>query len=138
MTNSGIICSLDERYIVRFGGTSNLTANIGEPRPVLDGIFVYDLKARTVTKSAIKCPISSSFRAVLLGSNMRNELTVFGFIKQCYKSKNLHNVQTLPYHVNHLMSKWYSEEWIHLIVVECYDKQRKSGHWKVNLDKLID
>ena len=125
----GIVSSLDERYIVRFGGTQCID---GEDVSV-DEIIMFDLKTETVSKSDTKCPVRSNYRAVLFGNRMQDELVVFGFMNQSFKSPEMLDVQVLPIHIVQLMSKWYHNERVYLISMMSDMKE----HWVVNMDEII-
>ena len=112
------VITLDERYIVSF------VHRDGE-------IVIYDLKRQSVSKSERRWPLDSSWcHAVLLGSNKNDEVTVFGFVREQYQSSEFDNMRALPKHVIVLMSKWFCNEWVHLIA-------EGGRHWRVNMDHII-
>ena len=96
-------------------------------------LMIFDLKTSAVRKSDIKCPINSRYRAVLVGSNQRDELTTFGFVRQTSESKELQNVKDLPVQIIQLISKWYCSyhEKLHLI------SERNRTHWSIDMDQII-
>ena len=96
-------------------------------------LMIFDLKTFAVRKSDIKCLIKSRYRAVLVGSNQRDELTTFGFVRQTSKSKQLQNIKDLPVQIIQLISKWYCSyhEKLHLIA------ERNRKHWSITMEQII-
>ena len=129
MLDYGIVSSLDERYIVCFGGRRDIDGD-GE---LTDQIKVFDLQTETVSESDIKCPISSNYRAALMGSKMQDELAVYGFVNQSFKSPEMRDVQVLPIHIIQLLSNWYRNERVYLISMSSEEKD----HWMMNMDAII-
>lgn len=133
--NSGIVHTLDKRYILRFGGNdiSDLDGLSGDG--VFNNIVVFDMKTESVTKCDLKCPVPAAFDAILLGSELRNELTVFGVVREIFAASEFKDVQKLPVHIIQMTCNWFSNEWIHLVAS---NKERSNkGHWRVNVDEFL-
>merc|ERR1712244_71136 len=81
----GMVSTLNQRYILGFGkcdGTHTSNTNDSTDRKK---VTVFDMKKKSVFMSSntFHYPVQS-YKAVLLGSERRNELTVFGFVNQAY------------------------------------------------------
>ena len=129
--NGGIVYTLDKRYILRFGGNdiSDFDGLSGDGE--LDGIVVFDMTTETTIKSDLRCPVPAAYDAVLLGSTMRNELSVFGFVRETFATSEFEEMQKLPLYIIQMMSKWFSNEWVHLVTLN-------KGHWRVNVDAFLN
>ena len=118
---TAIVCTSDGRYVIRFGGGQS------------DKIVIFDFEEQKVRESAIKCPVEGDYKAVLMGSKKRDELTVFGFVNRAFKEPAFRDIQVLPLYFIKMAAQWYSNEQVHLLT---QDSGRKN-HWKVNVYDII-
>ena len=73
---------------------------------------------------------------IILRDDKRDELLVFGFINQCFRNKEMINVQILPVYLIKLIRGWVCIEMVHLIAWT-KDWDRKYLHWKINVDDIL-
>ncbi len=65
--------------------------------------------------------VPSLYQAVLMGSEMENELAVFGYVRKSFDAPH-----RIPTHVTLMMSKWFANEIVYLHTAD-------GGHWRVDL-----
>lgn len=128
LTDLGIVCSRDENYVIIMGGRNMYNGVYRN----LD-IFVFDVKKKRFMKSKRKCPFDACVHwAGIMGSAHHDELLVFGFINELYRTSAFVNIRTLSYHVTKLICKRVCNEWIHIMAK--YDGQ----HCKIHIDSVLD
>eukprot|EP01083_Nonionella_stella_P305017 1062519_1 len=117
----GTTTVLNDQYVLLFGGLGcgvNFNTDI-------DTIWIFDVSTQTYRKSKIKCPIKSVFEACTVTDNKRNELVVFGFVRDITKHR------LPPIYLIKLVQSWY---WAGVIFL----MDSKSGkHWKINTFDLL-
>ena len=129
---SGCVTTLDERYLIQFGGISiECCDGPGScmRQSCTDDIIIFDFLKEAVYISEIRCPKAMAFHAVSLGMKENDELMCFGWVR-------LSSPQLIPIYLIQLMLKWYVNERIFLLG---WDHQHEcdSPHWKVDIDAVL-
>eukprot|EP01084_Bolivina_argentea_P095352 171456_1 len=106
----GCVLTSNQRYIVLLGGCK-FTAITGFNYKT---IFVLDMNKKNnwkLRKSRIHCPMHGSCKAVRTGGiDSKNEKLVIGFVKSCFKMKELEHLSVPPQYIMMLIVGWYSAE----------------------------
>eukprot|EP01084_Bolivina_argentea_P254560 427985_1 len=111
----GIILTMDEKYVIVFGGSSK------------DSIEIYDVKNNMIRDCPLKCPTKEEFRAVLLDNFETNYQVISGFIRRYYSNK-----VAFPSVLMELVTNFYGEKaYIHLTEIGGYE------HWKIWLSDIL-
>ena len=98
-----------------------------------DIIAIFDFKEQRVRESAVKCPVRSKYKAVLIGNKKQDKLAVFGFINRTFKEPAFKDIQVMPLYLIEMAAKWYSNEQVYLLE----EKRGESKHWKINVDDIL-
>ena len=121
---SHIIESSAGDYIIFVGGM-NITTYA-----MIPSIFVYDVKYKKLMKSDIPTAETESFTGLVLTRNKDNEdVLTFGFVRDCYKMKQLRNTQSVPFYLIKFIGKWICYEIVHMIGHE--------RHWTIDMDEIV-
>ena len=126
INGGAMVVTMDERYILSFGGDGT-----SEGGYISDSIIIYDLKKRQCVESGLKCPNKTYYVAVMMADQQHGKLSAFGFVKSLFKAPEFRNVQILPDDLIHLIGKWCSTEYVHLIG---YNEE----HYRVNVDDILE
>ena len=130
--SAGMVCTADGRYLITFGGFI-IHDQLDDIQEETDRIIVYDLENRNATPlvSQIRCPIKSGFHGTMMTDKHLDELLTFGFIRKCFKSRNMKSVQLLPRYLIEMIGKWFETKWIHLL------QREGEGHWKMRIHDIL-
>eukprot|EP01083_Nonionella_stella_P166894 559434_1 len=116
---SGITTVLNDQYVLLFGGREG-TLFGGITTVFSDTIWIFDVSTQTFRKSKVVCPIKASFKACTVTDNRRNELVVFGFVRDLIPN------QFPPIYLMKLVQSWYWVGTTFLMDSHC------AQHWKIN------
>eukprot|EP01084_Bolivina_argentea_P220702 373989_1 len=111
---SSICCTMaiNNKYVLIFGGFH-----------AYDNIYIYSLQHKTLKQSKIKCPSESTFCAITVNDNVKDEKLTFGYVRNQWKVCDM-NHYFPPYYLLKLIHSYYLNEFVYLL-----DKRRKK-HYK--------
>eukprot|EP01084_Bolivina_argentea_P203114 346947_1 len=115
MTSFGLVMSNnDQKNIFIFGGNCDTISMAN-----LDDIYIFNLETMTIKKLQIKCPVKSSFYAVVISNTMYDKIIITGFIRKLYMTHVITEIVGI-------ILNFCKHEEIHLF--------NKTNHWKISLD----
>eukprot|EP01084_Bolivina_argentea_P092450 166312_1 len=126
----GYVLTRNQKYVVIFGGI------IDDKQEKTDDIYILNTDMMTFRKSVIKCPCKDSFQAILFCDEHREQIITFGFIRQCWKSKQFLTLQYPPNYICQLINQWFVDEYVHLIAQTTTFNQR--NHFKIKFDCIFN
>ena len=134
MVGVAMVCSADSRYIISFGGLMYDPPAIS-PKDVISVYDLSDVNNQTLKskRCQLLCPVKGRFHAVTMPDQKKEELATFGFVRQCFESKELEGVQSLPHYLIELIAKSVEMEYVHLMTNE-----KDVGHWKISLKDILE
>ena len=120
----GCILSIDQRYILIFGGKTN-------NKNKSDAIWIINTNTFSVQKSIAKCPKSGEFFACLMGNEV--DLVIDGFIRYCWRSKQFidRNIRYPSVDVSRIIKAYYGTGSVHLFC------RNIGNHWKMRLSDIL-
>lgn len=118
-----IIATKNKQYLILF----SLYSFVGN-------IFLYNIRNKKLIKTDIKIPDDCLYLAIDSNKN-RDDLLVFGYVQELFKSPEYQTIPLLPYYLIKLIGKWISFENIHLTGVQ--EDELITVHWKINIDKIF-
>ena len=62
----------------------------------------------------------------------REELSTFGFVRECFEKAEMKGVQYLPPSIIELIAGWVEMEFVYLL-----EKGGGNGHWKIRVDDIL-
>eukprot|EP01084_Bolivina_argentea_P310626 537550_1 len=127
ISGSCILASANEKYIFILGG---YTYRIEEED--CDTITVLDVQNAVLRNCSIKCPKKGEFGGIIVNNKEDDDLLVFGYVNQFYRSGCFNNVEEIPHYLIQLIRNYVCNEFIHLI-----KKYSSAEHWKIDVDCII-
>ena len=122
----GYVVTMDERYILSFGGHRNSKAT--------DSIMIYDVDRKQCLESELKLPVKNfNWQALLMTDQTRGVLLTFGFVKRCYKAEEFRNMMRLPTALIRLIGRCFAMEYVHLIL----GIPDQGAHYRVNVHEIL-
>ena len=103
-------------------------------------MYILDLAQIKLINCRLRTPVKGSFRAMMAFSKDRDELLTFGFINACFRLSQFKKMTKLPHYLMHLIGKWISTEYVHLILYHNdwrYRNDESHAHWKIHLDDIL-
>ena len=97
--NFGCTSAIRNQYVLIFGGMSL--------RDRIDDIWIYSVKDQIFIKSKVKCPTKNACQALAINDARSDELTVFGFILNTWKTSEINNLIFPPRYLIKLNNKFY-------------------------------
>ena len=76
------------------------------------------------------------FHAIMMDNPDRDNLLVFGYIRDCFKKEEFKHIQQFPDYLIRLIGTWICNEWIHLIRLD--GEEERGMHWKIRLDDILE
>ena len=134
LTGSEIIATTNGNYLIFIDGT-NLEKNEMD-----HFIYIYDVKAKDLIKSDVKMPENISGTAAtsaITRNNDKENLLTFGFVNQCFNTKNYENMQQLPFYLIKLIEKWVCFETMHVIIDDSTEDKIQNTHWIIDVDTIL-
>ena len=128
MEGFGIVATLDEKYVIIFGGFSTL-ASSKDTR--FDDIYVLDLENMKWSECVLKCPFKEFCGAVMVGSksNDDNDKIISGFIR--FMCDNI-DIDDIPMDVMRLINTMYgANQNVHLFFHDHTD------HYVVSVNDIL-
>ena len=89
---SGRILTVDERYMISFGGYRNCEILIVD----LESCYADNATEYKVMKSIMKCPLNSTYHALLTEVGGVDDLLILGYFRKCWLIKWKVNVMNIP------------------------------------------
>eukprot|EP01084_Bolivina_argentea_P035972 66581_1 len=123
----GDICCItviNERYVLIFGG-EHLWGEFN------DNIYIYSVEEKILRKSKIKCPSKSVFRAITVNDKMRDEKSVFGFVRKYWEICQINECYFPPYYLLRLIHTFYLVEQVYLLDI------RANKHYKMSSLEIV-
>eukprot|EP01084_Bolivina_argentea_P107864 192817_1 len=135
---SGYCITMNSRYILLFGGQSERKINAYYKSTIdYDYIHIIDMNSMKLMKSLQKCPIKSTIhQAVITNNTLEQNIAVFGYIRDCWKSDLYCNMRMPPDYIIRLISTWCSLEYVHLWSA-AYNWDRTMVHNSIRLDDIL-
>ena len=143
MVGVAMMCSADGRYIICFGGLVRdppVARSIRESFGYIskDVITVYDLsdvndQTLKPKRCQLLCPVKGRFHALTMTDKKKEEMATFGFVRQCFESKQLKEVNFPPHYIIQMISKWVEMEYVYLL-----KNGNGGGHWKISLKDILE
>eukprot|EP01084_Bolivina_argentea_P101848 182532_1 len=99
--------AINNKYVLLFGGCDNGI--------YYDDIYIYSIKYKTITKSKMKCPSGSTFAAIAVNDNIKDEKLVFGYIRNQWITCNISDNYFLPYDLQKIIHSYYLNECVYLL-----------------------
>ena len=125
MDSFGYVLSMDERYMIIFGGSD-------KHNKCMNSIYILDVEIMKIRKlNELQCPQKGNFHAIVGHDTINNELLVRGYIKDCWKLNLFKNVRRLSDVVIRLIQSYHFDEVIHLFC------KKDGSHWKIKMDTVI-
>ena len=121
MTRFGCVTIMNDKYIVFFGG--------GYHKESYDDIYIYSVENKMFRLSNVKYPQRGECHVVAVNDKLKEELSVYGFVRYQWKILPLHQQLFPPKYIIHIIRKYYHIEYIHLF--------HKNGHWRIDIFDLI-
>ena len=114
-TEFGIVLSSNQRYILLFGGKTNI-----KDKKAQSDIHVLDMKIENRWKlrpSNLSCSRRSNicYAFGTGGMEIKDDVLVIGYIRELFQSKAFENIQLPPTYIMMMVAERYSAEMIHLI-----------------------
>jgi len=121
MTRFGCVTIMNDKYIVFFGGHYHAES--------YDDIYIYSVENKMFRLSNVKYPQRGECHVVAVNDKLKEELSVYGFVRYQWKILPLHQQLFPPKYLIHIIRKYYHIEYIHLF--------HKNGHWRIDIFDLI-
>ena len=136
----------DGRFVVIFDGSGSVEWKYEEfPMGTqyystqYNDIFVLDTIKLQIERSNVCFPFHktgySEIKAIIPCNKTFEELLAFGFVRDTWKRKEFKDVQMLPVALVTLISLFYNNEYLHVIIGSYDDEPR---HWKIQTDRILD
>ena len=135
MLNSGIVSSIDEKYIAIIGGEERIESWSIDMIPK-DDIWIFNVDDSTFKKSKIKCPKKAPFKAVsiVLGEDKHHSsLLTVGYIR---KLQNKLKILIIPTEIINLIDSMVIKQTVH--IMESKYSKTDTGHWKIDGKLLFE
>ena len=123
LSDFGVVMTRNEQYLVIIGGWFKRIT-------VSKNIYVFDLDKYEWSVSQIKC-IGGYCSAVITNDEYKDIVLTYGYIRDSYRG--FENMPYLSDDIMRLMSKWISNQEIHLI----QGIHPEYHHWKINIDEIL-
>lgn len=116
---SFILATGDEQHLILMG-------NLDDP------ILVLDIETKKVMISDIKPPMRKFHYGESLRNEFREDLLLFGYVNNLWKSEEYSHTPTLPFYLIKLIAQWI-----------CLDKIRLSNtfngsYWEIDVDQVLN
>ena len=74
---------------------------------------------------------NGSLHAFLVNDCNENDLIMTGYLRRCWKGKELTDIGELLFELIGLIINFYTQQFVHLI------RRYNGHHWKINLDDIL-
>ena len=129
----GYVLSKDQKYLIMLGGGNGFGKNL------CDDIKVFDVEQNILLECELKCPFKGAMHAICMGSDVRDELLVSGYVRELWTSPGFKKMRPFPIALLGVLSPFISIEYVH-IVARGYFRKVSVGleHWKISVDGILD
>ena len=112
---------MNGKYVLLFGGICRAES--------YDDIYLYSVQDKMFRLLNVKYPQRGQCYVVSVHDRLKEELSVYGFVRYQWRTLPLHQQLFPPRYIIHIMRKYYHIEYIHLF--------HKNGHWTIDIFDLI-
>ncbi len=123
----GIAPIIRDQYILLIGGTKDVWDSHDE-------IWIYSVRDQKFKNSSIKCPRISGFVAVTLNDTVKDEMAVYGFVRNIWKASDISDHLFPPHYLVKIICGYYLNEFVHLFDAKSDEHYE---HWRINVFDII-
>ena len=141
LKNFDIFCRRQSSVITTHGdyvlfiGDTLTTRETLEYRQASDCILVYHIETGSFRISGIKLPRKCMLYPAMTRDVERDQLLVFGYIKQCYRDQSMLGVESMPVYLIEILTTFVCFEMLNVIG---YNPERdNNNHWIMDVDIII-
>ena len=127
MLSFGCLAVMKGKYILLFGGE-------GARSNEFDDIWIYCVVNGSFTKSTVKCPVKGAFKAFVITDELKDELSVYGFIRNLWKVASISEHLFPPQYLIKIIDKYHHNEDVHVISGR---HSHFGKHWKMNVFQIL-
>eukprot|EP01084_Bolivina_argentea_P284062 486699_1 len=134
----GVSLTTDERYIIITGGKQKMNfehiprQNYRNNFFWTQNIYLIDLKEMKLLKSDMVIPKCTGCNSIIVNDKRKDELVVYGFIRQCWNEYDIGLDNLPPKYIVKLIGLRYCIQYLH--VLEYYGGQ---SHWRISIDDIV-
>lgn len=119
----GCVTVLNGQFVILFGGARGFDR--------CKDIWIYCVETKTFRRSNIQCPIQMTCNAFTIKDKLKDEMTVFGYIRREWRRSQIDDHLFPPKYLIKIMGRYYWNQEIHLFE---YNKESVGGnHWKIDV-----
>ena len=114
-----------DQFIVICAGRDTNYADVND-------IYVYSIQDQEISKSGVKTPWTGKCVCFAMNNEQRNELAVFGYVRQQWKISEIDEHLFPPHYIIKIIDRFYLQQYIHLI------KPNNGKHSRIDVFDIIN